>query len=484
MQLSIPDFSRLRILVAGDAMLDEYRFGHAGRISPEAPVPVVETRRSECRPGGAGNVACNVAALGAEVHLAAAIGDDDRGRDLEDKLAAASVRCRLHRVGGTRTIQKLRVLARNQQLIRLDAEETYAGCAEAMEKTVAQLAGEMDAIVLSDYAKGSLAEVERLISCAADHGTPVLVDPKGEDFGRYAGATVLKPNEAEFTAVAGHWSGENDFLSRGKSMVENLQLGALLVTRGQRGMTLFPSQEQPLTLPAEAREVFDVTGAGDTVIALMAAGIGYGMNLVSAASLANLGAGLVVRKIGVASVSPSELRLALHRRGAGGRGLVSGEELLPLVEECRLRSERVVMTNGCFDILHAGHVGYLQEAKGLGDRLVVAVNDDDSVARLKGRERPINPLLDRMAVLAGLAAVDWVVPFAEDTPADLIARVLPDVLVKGGDYRREEIAGGQAVLDNGGEVRILGLREGRSTSAIIDAIWGRGGGGVAGEAPG
>ena len=479
MQLSIPDFSRIRVLVAGDAMLDEYWFGHAGRISPEAPVPVVETRRSERRPGGAGNVACNVAALGAEVHLASAVGDDDRATVLEEKLDAAGVLCRLHRVNGARTIQKLRVLARNQQLIRLDAEETYASCAAAMEESVAQLAGEVDAIVLSDYAKGSLAAVERLIACARHYGKAVLVDPKGRDFARYAGATVLKPNEAEFAAVAGHWPDENDFLSRGESMVRDLKLDALLVTRGKRGMTLFPRREKPLTLPAEAREVFDVTGAGDTVIALMAAGIGCGMNLEAAASLANLGAGLVVRKIGVASVSRSELRLALHRRGAGGRGLVSADELLPLVEECRHRGERMVMTNGCFDILHAGHVSYLQEAKGLGDRLVVAVNDDDSVARLKGRERPINPLLDRMAVLAGLAAVDWVVPFAEDTPADLIARVLPDVLVKGGDYRREEIAGGQAVLDSGGEVRILGLREGRSTSAIIDAIRGGGGGGGA-----
>ena len=475
MQLSIPDFSRLRILVAGDAMLDEYWFGHAGRISPEAPVPVVETRQTERRPGGAGNVACNVAALGAEVHLAAVVGDDDRGSALEQKLTAAGVRCRLHRAGGARTIHKLRVLARNQQLIRLDAEETYADRAAAMLESVAELAGQVDAIVLSDYAKGSLAAVEELIACASDHGTAVLVDPRGLDFGRYAGATILTPNEAEFAVVAGRWSDENDFLSRGESMVQDLQLGALLVTRGKRGMTLFPRQEQPLTLPAEAREVFDVTGAGDTVIALMAAGIGCGMNLEAAASLANLGAGLVVRKIGVASVSPSELRLALHRKGAGGRGLVSAGELLPLVEECRLRGERVVMTNGCFDILHAGHVSYLQEAKGLGDRLVVAVNDDESVARLKGRERPINPLLDRMAVLAGLAAVDWVVPFAEDTPAELISCVLPDVLVKGGDYRREEIAGGQAVLDNGGEVRILGLREGRSTSAIIGAIRGRGG---------
>lgn len=478
MQLSIPDFSRIRVLVTGDAMLDEYWFGHAGRISPEAPVPIVETRRTERRPGGAGNVACNVAALGARVHLASAVGDDDRSRELEERLSAAGVLCRLHRIDGARTIHKLRVLARNQQLIRLDAEESYAGCAEAIEKSVAELAGEVDAIVLSDYSKGSLADVSALIACARNHGTAVLVDPKGQDFARYAGATVLKPNEAEFAAVAGNRSDENDFLSRGEAMARDLDLGALLVTRGERGMTLFPRHEQPLTLPAEAREVFDVTGAGDTVIALMAAGIGCGMTLEAAASLANLGAGLVVRKIGVASVSPSELRLALHRRGAGGRGLVSADELLPLVEESRLRGERVVMTNGCFDILHAGHVGYLQEAKGLGDRLIVAVNDDDSVARLKGSERPINSLLDRMAVLAGLAAVDWVVPFTENTPAELIARVQPDILVKGGDYRTEEIAGGRSVLQNGGEVRILGLRKGRSTSAIIETIRGGESGGA------
>ena len=470
MRLSIPDFSRLRVLVAGDAMLDEYWFGDTERISPEAPVPVVETRRTERRPGGAGNVACNVAALGAEVHLAAVVGDDDRGRTLEDKLTAAGVRCHLHRADGARTIHKLRVLARNQQLIRLDAEASYADYAAALEDRFDALASGVDVIVLSDYAKGSLAGAQRLIDRTRDRGMAVLVDPTGDDFSRYARATVLTPNQAEFAAVAGAWTGEADFLSRGEAMLKDLELEALLVTRGKRGMTLFSRDERPLTLPAEAREVFDVTGAGDTVIALLAAGLGCRLDMEAAASLANLGAGLVVRKIGVASVSPSELQLALHRKGTGGRGLVGAEELLPLVAEGRSRGERVVMTNGCFDILHAGHVSYLQEAKALGDRLIVAVNDDESVARIKGRERPINTLVDRMAVLAGLAAVDWVVPFSTDTPAELIARVLPDVLVKGGDYRREEIVGGQAVLDNGGEVRILALREGRSTSAIIDAI--------------
>ncbi len=470
MQLSIPDFSRLRVLVAGDAMLDEYWFGDTGRISPEAPVPVVETRRTERRPGGAGNVASNVAALGAEVHLAAVVGEDDRGRILQEKLTAAGVNCHFHFAGGARTIHKLRVLARNQQLIRLDSEQSLADHAAAIEASFARLAGDVDAIVLSDYGKGTLADVQRLIALGRERGVAVLVDPKGRDFKRYAGATVLTPNQAEFAAVAGSWSTETDFLSRGDTLVRELGLEALLITRGDRGMTLFPRGEQPLTLSAESREVFDVTGAGDTVIALMAAGMGCGMDAATAAALANLGAGLVVRKIGVASVLPSELRLALHRKGAGGRGLVSAEELLSLIKECRSRGERVVMTNGCFDILHAGHVSYLEEAKTLGDRLIVAINDDESVALLKGADRPINPLVDRMAVLAGLAAVDWVVPFSTDTPADLIARLLPDVLVKGGDYRREEIAGGRAVLGNGGEVRVLALKEGRSTSTIIDAI--------------
>src|SRR5690606_13381419 len=234
-------------------------------------------------------------------------------------------------------------------------------------------------------------------------------------------------------------------------------------------MTLF-GRDAPITLPAEAREVFDVTGAGDTVIALLAASLGAGAAPAEAAALANLAAGIVVGKIGVASVTRGELRLAVHREGSGGRGVGTAEERVQRVAEAKRRGERIVMTNGCFDILHAGHVGYLEEAKSFGDRLIVAVNDDASVARLKGPSRPITPLEDRMAVLAGLAAVDWVVPFAEDTPAALIGTLLPDVLVKGGDYRPEQIAGGDAVVRNGGEVRVVPCRPGRSTTALIEAL--------------
>ncbi|MBN1240966.1 MAG: bifunctional D-glycero-beta-D-manno-heptose-7-phosphate kinase/D-glycero-beta-D-manno-heptose 1-phosphate adenylyltransferase HldE [Gammaproteobacteria bacterium] len=470
MTVQVPDFSALRVLVAGDAMLDEYWFGDTGRISPEAPVPVVRTRSAEQRPGGAANVALNLAALGARTTLAAIVGTDDRGAHLTSALERRGVRCRFVRSDSLPTVHKLRVLARNQQLIRLDSEESLAAAAADFGAAFADALQQADIVILSDYAKGTLSRARELIALAGEAALPVLVDPKGADFERYRGATLLTPNQAEFQAVAGPWGSEAEFLQKGDALRADLDLDGLLVTRGERGMALFTRAEPPVVLSAEAREVFDVTGAGDTVIALMGAALGAGLSAEQAAQLANLAAGLVVGKIGVASVTRAELRLALHRRGAGGRGLVNADELEELITEAKGRGERIVMTNGCFDILHAGHVAYLEEAKSLGNRLIVAVNDDASVARLKGPSRPITPLEDRMAVLSGLAAVDWVVPFGDDTPAALIGRLLPDVLVKGGDYRVEEIAGGDAVIRNGGEVRVLTLKQGRSTSALIEAM--------------
>lgn len=470
MTLTIPDFSKLRVLVAGDAMLDEYWFGDTARISPEAPVPVVRTRSAEQRPGGAANVALNLAALGAHSILAAVVGADERGQLLTRLLEQRGVRCEFVRSASVPTIHKLRVLARSQQLIRVDSEQSLETCAVEFGAMFATLVRQADAVVLSDYAKGTLSRAPELIAASRAAGVPVLVDPKGTDFKRYRGAYALTPNRGEFEAVVGLCADEAEVLSRGQALRADLDLEALLVTRGEQGMTLFERGAEPLTLPTQAREVFDVTGAGDTVIALLAAGLAAGMDAPASAALANLGAGIVVGKIGVATASRSELQLALHAQGSGGRGLVELPELVALVAEAKARGERVVLTNGCFDILHAGHVSYLEEAKSCGDRLVVAVNDDASVSRLKGSSRPVTPLGDRMAVVAGLAAVDWVVAFSEDTPAELIAEVLPDVLVKGGDYRVEQIAGGETVLKNGGEVRILGFKPGRSTSALIDAL--------------
>ncbi len=451
-------------------MLDEYWFGDTGRISPEAPVPVVRMRSTDRRPGGAANVALNLAALGVQTCLAAVVGADERGVELQRLLEQRGVRCEFIRAKGVPTIHKLRVLARSQQLIRLDAEQSFEHSSGELDARFGELLKSADVVVLSDYAKGTLANAGELVAACRAARVRVLIDPKGAAFTKYRGATALTPNRGEFEAVVGAWTDEAEFARKGETLRETLDLAALLVTRSEHGMTLFRRGEQPLTLPAQAREVFDVTGAGDTVIALLAAGLGAGLSAAQAAALANLGAGIVVGKIGVATVTRSELQLALHRQGSGGRGLVTLAELDALVKEAKARRERVVMTNGCFDILHAGHVSYLEEAKSYGHKLIVAVNDDASVARLKGPSRPVTPLADRMAVLAGLAAVDWVVPFSEDTPAQLIERLLPDVLVKGGDYSVKDIVGGDTVIKNGGEVRVVTFKEGRSTSALIEAI--------------
>ncbi len=472
MTLSIPDFSKTRVVVAGDVMLDQYLFGATSRISPEAPVPVVHVQKTDDRPGGAANVAVNLASLGVKTQLIGVVGNDAAANALENLLTANGIDCDFARVSDRPTITKMRVQSRGQQLIRLDQENATELRDSALANSVGEAVVGAGAVVLSDYGKGALTDVGKMIQLCREAGVPVLVDPKGRDFEKYRGATLLTPNEGEFEAVVGHCASDAELVTRGWQMVEDLELTALLVTRSEKGMMLLEAGNEPLFLSTQAREVYDVTGAGDTVIATLAGALASGQSMAAASALANIAAGLVVRKIGVATVTPGEIQVALHQRGQGGRGFVSPDELQVVVGEARARKERIVMTNGCFDILHAGHVAYLEEAKSLGDRLIVAVNDDDSVRRLKGASRPINALEDRMLVLAGLAAVDWVVPFAGDTPAALIAAVLPDVLVKGGDYRPEEIAGGREVLDNGGEVRVLSFRDGHSTSRIIEKLGG------------
>ena len=470
MTIRIPDFSKTRVVVAGDVMLDRYLFGSTGRISPEAPVPVVHVRETDIRPGGAANVAVNLASLGVSTCLLGVVGEDAAGDSLESILVQRGIVCRFARAKDRPTITKTRVQSRGQQLIRLDEENAAAMSGDAMVGMLRESVDGAGAAVLSDYGKGALSDVRGLIRACRDAGIPALVDPKGTDFSKYRGASVMTPNQSEFEAVVGVCATDDELARRGAQMIDELDLDALLITRSEKGMLLLEAGAEPVFLSTQAREVYDVTGAGDTVIGTLAGALASGQDLASAAALANLAAGLVVRKIGVAAVTPGELSVALHQRGQGGRGLVDADELLAMVAESHARNERVVMTNGCFDVLHAGHVAYLEEAKSLGDRLIVAVNDDDSVRRLKGESRPINALEDRLLVLAGLAAVDWVVPFSEDTPAALIAKILPDVLVKGGDYEPEEIAGAKEVLQNGGEVRVLSYRDGHSSSRIIDRL--------------
>lgn len=470
--MQIPNYSQARVLVAGDLMLDRYWHGVTSRISPEAPVPVVHVKQDEQRAGGAGNVALNIAALGAKVSLLGFTGEDQAAVALETVLKRAGVLCLFQPVPNYPTITKLRVMSRHQQLIRLDFEDGFHRIdsdpllhsyhAEIMQSKV---------VVLSDYGKGTLSRIQQFIRLAKELQKPVLVDPKGGDFSIYRQATLITPNLSEFEAVVGACADQQQIVERGLNLIADLELQALLVTRGEQGMTLLSKDQEPLHLPTHAREVFDVTGAGDTVISVLAASLAAGKSLAEATQLANIGAGIVVGKLGTATVTTEELDYAVHGGRAHHQGSCSLEQILSLRKIARESGDKVVATNGCFDILHPGHIRYLQQAKALGDRLVVLVNSDASVQRLKGPERPVNPLAHRMEMLAALGCVDWVVAFDDDTPKAVIEQLLPDILVKGGDYTDiTGIAGHESVLNNGGEVKILSFVEGHSTSAIIQTI--------------
>ncbi len=474
MKIHFPEFDRARVLVVGDLMLDRYWHGATSRISPEAPVPVVKVNQIEERAGGAGNVALNISSLGGHVHLIGVTGKDEPARALQQRLNGAGVRCDFESVADLPTITKLRIISRHQQLIRLDFEESLGNAGQdGMVHRYQDALPDAGVVILSDYAKGTLSQVQKLVQLAVARKIPILVDPKGVAFEKYRGATLVTPNLGEFEAVVGECPDEATLVERGNRLRAQMGWQGLLVTRGEHGMTLLRENTPPLHLPAQAREVFDVTGAGDTVIATLAAALAAGEDMATATALANIAAGVVVAKLGTATVSAPELRRRLHQDNEMGHGVLSEDQLLLAMEDARAHGEKIVMTNGCFDILHAGHVSYLKQARELGDRLIVAVNDDASVSRLKGAGRPVNPVDRRMAVLAALGSVDWVVPFSEDTPERLICKLLPDLLVKGGDYKPEDIAGGDCVTKAGGEVRVLGFEQGVSTSDIIDTITGK-----------
>jgi len=472
MKITLPEYEQANVLVVGDVMLDRYWHGPAARISPEAPVPVVNVKQIEERPGGAANVALNIAALGAKSKIIGLVGNDEAAQAINSSLSSVRVVTDFVTVPNAPTITKLRVLSRHQQLIRLDFEESFAtiDSSQMIDNMNKALDGSVSVVVFSDYNKGSLADIQNMIQQAKKKSAKILIDPKGSDFEKYRGATLLTPNLSEFEAVVGHCKNDQELFERAEKLVVELQLEAMLVTRSEHGMTLIREGKAPFHLATQAQEVFDVTGAGDTVIAVLAASIAAGSSFEDACALANAGAGVVVGKIGTSTVNTIELANAVYSQQEIGFGVLTEEQLKLAVKLAQHRGEKVVMTNGCFDILHAGHVSYLNTAREQGDRLIVAVNSDQSVRGLKGEGRPVNPVDRRMAVLAGLGAVDWVIEFTEETPQRLIAGILPDLLVKGGDYKPEQIAGGDEVIANGGEVRVLQFKDGCSTSEIIRTI--------------
>jgi len=470
--MKFENFDSARILVVGDVMLDTYWHGATSRISPEAPVPVVNVDRQEYRAGGAANVAINASMLGAKVKLHGLVGEDAPSNILSEILIKQGIESFLHQVPGSKMLNKLRVISRQQQVIRLDFEDKYSSSnAQLIMPGFRAALSEVNVVVLSDYLKGTLSAVDQLIEAANKQGVRVLVDPKGSDFTRYKGATIITPNLSELEAVVGHCSSEEELERKANDLRDALDIETILLTRSEKGMTLYTRGQAAISLPARAQDVFDVTGAGDTVIATLATAISSGVNLVEAVNMANYAAGVVVSKLGTSTVSVRELKRAMNNADAEvPRGICDENELKRRIEDGKARGDRMVMTNGCFDILHPGHIDYLERARKLGDRLIVAVNDDKSITRLKGPNRPINELTNRMKMLAALSCVDWVIPFSEDTPERLYSILLPDVLVKGGDYSEDEIAGASQVKASGGKVMILPFLEGHSTSKLIEKI--------------
>lgn len=469
--LTLPKFSG-KVTVVGDVMLDRYWYGSSTRISPEAPVPVVNVNKFEERAGGAANVAINISSLGIPCELVGIVGEDEAADNLVKILRQKHVQTSFISTASAPTITKLRILSRHQQLLRVDFEKGYTDVDQGrILQSLRHALKDSRVVICSDYGKGVLNSVPAMIQAARLNHIPVLVDPKGTDFKRYRGATLLTPNMSEFEAVVGKVKDNDDLVAKALKLIQDVELEALLVTRSEDGMSLIVPGKEPLHIPTYAREVYDVTGAGDTVIATLAACMSSGMDLPTSCAIANRAAGIVVGKLGTSTVSPQELAADLQgSRRHVNQGIVNEDELLTEVNRLKALGKRIVMTNGCFDILHKGHVDYLQKARTLGDVLIVAVNSDESVQKLKGPTRPIIPLQNRMEVLSALACVDLVVPFSEETPQRLIREVLPDILVKGGDYKVEQIAGHEEVLGHGGKVEILNFVDNCSTTSIVKKI--------------
>ena len=477
--LALPErFAALKIWVVGDLMIDEYVTGAVERISPEAPVPVVRAQRSEHRLGGAANVARQIATLGAQVSVAGICGDDAAGEQLLGLCASAGIATTaVLKLPGRHTTRKLRVVSHSQQLLRLDWEDISPCAAEVSGRLLAQLeAGEPpDAIILSDYAKGVLTPETIAAVLRSRRSIPLVVDPKHRDFARYRGATTVTPNLHELEAAIGRTLEPEDtagIAAAARTLLASAGLESMVVTLGSGGMLVVPASGPEIAVPAIRHEVYDVTGAGDTAIAVLTLALAAQAPLVQAAQLANAAAGVSVCQVGAVAVSAASIRDALAARPDGK--LLSRHELTARAATWRTEGKRIVFSNGCFDLLHAGHLALLSHAAKLGDVLVLAINSDASVRRLKGPERPLVPQAERAALLAALTFVDAVTIFDEDTPLAVLEAVKPHVLVKGGDYQPSEVVGRELVEAAGGRIVIVPLTPDKSTSSLVARIRGAG----------
>jgi len=479
---AIERFETARVVCLGDIMLDRYVYGRVDRISPEAPIPVIAVEREAAMLGGVGNVARNVAALGGSASLLATIGDDEPGREVV-RLISQEERIEPDLITdiGRATTVKTRFIAGSQQLLRADQEVALPLSPESLDGIVEAARAEMQgagAIVLSDYAKGCLSDnvLQAIIGTARDMGLPVIVDPKSADFSRYSGATLIKPNLKELALATGMpCQTDSEILDAAHDALIRANADAILVTRSQAGMTLITRSDAGLDVshfPAQAIEVFDVSGAGDTVLATLGLAIASGADLKQAASIANATAGLVVAKVGTAVVYPSELTRALHSADVtkADQKVCSLTEAEDVTARWRSQEQTIGFTNGCFDLIHPGHLSLLRQARAECDRLVVGLNSDSSVKALKGESRPLQSEAARALVLASLEDVDMVIIFSDDTPLELISTIKPDVLVKGADYTVDTVVGADIVQANGGRVVLADLVPGQSTTRTIERL--------------
>jgi D-beta-D-heptose 7-phosphate kinase/D-beta-D-heptose 1-phosphate adenosyltransferase len=466
----------LPIWIVGDVMVDEYIEGSVGRVSPEAPVPVVHVERSYSRLGGAANVAHGASVLGADVSLCGAIGEDRAADTVLTLCADAGIDVRsVARLPNRPTTRKLRVMARHQQMLRLDWEMTTPPTGASMLDAISRLESGPPprAVVVSDYAKGLLSAdvLARVFSLARVANAPIVVDPKGRDFARYAGAALVTPNIAELETASGEALGRanpDTIEAAAHLLLERVDVGAILVTMGERGMMLVPRVGETVTIPTLAREVFDVTGAGDTVVAALAVAVAAGWNLSDAARFANAAAGVVVGKVGTSTARWSEIAGVLTMQSQDK--LFDRAELSEQIAWWKLQGKRIVFTNGCYDLLHAGHISLLQEAAKAGDVLVLGLNSDASVGRLKGQGRPVVAERDRARILGALECVDAITVFDEDTPVELLRELRPDVLVKGADYAIDQVVGRDIVEAYGGTVVIIPIVRELSSSTLVEQI--------------
>jgi D-beta-D-heptose 7-phosphate kinase/D-beta-D-heptose 1-phosphate adenosyltransferase len=471
--------SKKTILVIGDLMLDRYLIGNVNRISPEAPVPVVLLKQSEDRAGGAANVAANISGLGLHAEIIGCIGIDITGEILKKIITDSGIRTHNLITSQSRpTVSKTRVMSGNQQIVRIDDESAAAFNEDENKLLLNSVSRALETkpaiVILSDYAKGVLSDAtcRIIIEHCKRLNIPVIADPKGRDYSKYKGATTLTPNKKEAAEACSVDINETTALLKAAELLKNhLDLDFLAITRGDEGISLIDNK-QIQHIPATAKKVFDVSGAGDTVIATLAAGLVHGLNPHDALQLANIAAGIVVGKVGTVPVTHAELLKALISEGGQSQTdkICDRVQLAALVSRWKTNQQRIVFTNGCFDLLHAGHVTYLEAAKKTGDKLILGLNTDRSVSALKGPSRPVVHEGDRARVLAALASVDAVILFDEDTPLQLIDAIRPDVIVKGDDYTEEQVVGGTEVKSWGGSVKLIPLVQGRSTSNIIKKL--------------